>query len=127
MGEIRSGRDVIAVVDDDEAVRNAVRVVLEAASFTTTSFASAEQFLESGVAWQTACVVSDIRMAGMTGFELKAKLAQAAPPVPFIFISAYGDERTRSEATVAGAIAFLKKPFKDSALIEAVQKALERT
>jgi FixJ family two-component response regulator len=118
---------VIAVIDDDEAVRNAVRVVLEAASFTTRSFGSAEQFLESGAVLQTACVVTDIQMTGLSGFELKAKLAEDAPLVPFIFITAFGDERTRSEATAAGAIAFLKKPFTDSALIEAVQKALKRT
>ena len=114
---------LIAVVDDDESVRTAIRGVLESVGFNVMPFASAEEFL----AWQNgsfACLISDVRMPGIDGLELQRRLARKGSDIPIIFVSGYGSEHSRSSALSAGAIGFLDKPFDDDALIELVQSAL---
>jgi FixJ family two-component response regulator len=116
---------LIAVVDDDESVRNAVHGVLKSVGLKTRSFSSAEEFLVSGQQRETACLITDIRMPGMSGLDLQAKLAEEDCRIPIIFITSYGDTRMRMQALKAGAIGFLRKPFDDDVLIESVRSALE--
>ena len=114
---------LIAVVDDDESVRTAIRGVLESVGFNVMPFASAEEFL----AWQNgsfACLISDVKMPGIDGLELQRRLAREGSDIPIIFVSGYGSEHSRTCALSAGAIGFLDKPFDDDALIELVQSAL---
>jgi FixJ family two-component response regulator len=111
-------------VDDDEAMRAAVQDLLSSVGIRARSFASAEEFLLSGVQSETACLISDIRMPGMTGLELQAKLIADGRPTPIIFITAYGNARTRTQALEAGAVEFLVKPFDDERLIGTVRAIL---
>jgi FixJ family two-component response regulator len=116
---------LIAVVDDDESVRTAVRGVLKSAGLQARSFASAEEFWDSGGRSETACLITDIQMPGMSGLELQSKLAEEHSRIPIIFITAYGDARMQTQAMRAGAIGFLGKPFDDDVLLESVRAALE--
>ena len=116
----------IAIVDDDESVRNAVHGVLKSVGMKTRTFASAEEFMVSGQRNATACLITDVQMPGMNGLELQAQLVQADFSIPIIFITAYGDTRTRTQAMRAGAIAFLEKPFDDDVLLDSVRAALQK-
>ena len=89
------------------------------------TFASAEEFLISGEEKRAACLIADIRMPGMSGLELQAKLNEAHQRIPIIFITAQGDEKLRLQALRAGAVEFLTKPFDDNALLESVRAALD--
>ena len=122
---IQPDTPLVAVVADDESVRSAVQGVLKSVGLTTRSFASAEDFLRSGDQSETACLITDIQMPGMSGLELQATLAQEEYRIPIIFITAYGDAKTRTQAMRAGAVDFLGKPFDDDALLESVRSALE--
>jgi FixJ family two-component response regulator len=115
---------LIAVVDDDAAVREAVQSLLRSVGFRAAAFASAQDFLQSGRLPETACLIVDVRMPRMSGLELQQRLRTAQDPRPIIFITAHGDAETRTRALRAGAVAFLDKPFSDEALLRAVQAAL---
>jgi len=115
----------IAIVDDDELIRGALQGVLKEAGFPAHAFASAEEFLAYGDARQTACLIADIRMPGMSGLDLQAKLNADEIKIPIIFITAHGDARLRLQAMRAGAVEFLAKPFDDEVLLESVRAALE--
>lgn len=119
-----SGR-IVAVIDDDESCRTALKEMLRSAGLSALAFASAEDFLKSGQQRQTGCLISDIRMPGMSGLELQAKLNADRCRIPTIFITAHGDEKMRMQALRAGAVEFLAKPFDDEALLERVRTALE--
>jgi FixJ family two-component response regulator len=114
-----------AIVDDDESVRSAIHGLLKSVGLKTRSFASAEEFLLSGQQNETACLITDIRMPGISGLELQAKLAAEDCRIPIIFITAYADTRTRMQAMRAGAVEFLGKPFDDEVLLGSVRAALE--
>jgi FixJ family two-component response regulator len=116
---------LIAIVDDDESVRSAIHDVLHSVGLQARSFASAEEFLASGQQNEIACLITDIRMPGMSGLELQARLAEDDYRIPTIFVSAHGDTRNRTQAMRAGAIVFLGKPFDDKVLLEGVRTALE--
>jgi FixJ family two-component response regulator len=116
---------VVAIVDDDEAVRVALQGLLKSAGLTARAFESAEEFIESGKQFQTACLITDIRMPGMSGLELQAKLNAEHCKIPIVFITAHGDAQMRMQALRAGAVEFLSKPFNDEALLETVRAALE--
>ena len=118
-------RELVAIVDDDESVRNAVHGVLRSVGLKTRTFSSAEEFLESEEQSQTGCVITDVQMPGMTGLELQARLAAAERRIPIIFITAYGNPRMRAQALKAGAVDFLGKPFNDEVLLKSVRSALE--
>jgi FixJ family two-component response regulator len=109
----------VAIIDDDESLRHALLGLLK-------SFASAEQFLESGQQKNTGCLITDIRMPGISGLELQARLFAEKCRIPTIFITAHGDDEMRLRALLAGAVAFLPKPFDDEVLIESVRAALNR-
>ena len=115
---------MVAIVDDDEAFRAAVQRLLKSAGFQVRSFASAEDFLDSGQQHETACLIADIRMSGMSGLDLQAKLNANHCPIPIIFITAHGDEQMRLQAMRGGAVKFLGKPFDCAILIESVRVAL---
>src|SRR5207245_379562 len=115
----------IAIVDDDDLMRSALQGLLKAVGLPARTFASAEEFLESGQQHETACLIADIRMSGMSGLELQARLNAERISIPTIFITAHGDERMRIQALRAGAVEFLAKPFDNQALLESVRAALE--
>src|SRR5437763_15367857 len=117
---------MVVIVDDDESVRNALQGLMKAVGLPARSFASAEEFLESGQQNDTACLIADIRMSGMSGLELQAKLNAERLRIPTIFITAHGDERMRMQALRAGAVELLAKPFDNKVLLESVRAALAR-
>jgi FixJ family two-component response regulator len=123
--DARSTTTFIAIVDDDESVRNAVHGVLKSVGMTAQTFASGEEFLASGLSTAAACLITDVRMPGMSGLELQAKLLEADHRIPIIFLTAYGDTRTRAQALRAGAMALLEKPFETEVLLENVRTALQ--
>lgn len=116
---------LVAIVDDDESMRSALLGLLRVLGLEARAFGSAEEFLESGQQHQTACLIADIRMPGMSGLELQAKLNADRCRIPTIFITAHGDAKMRLQALRAGAVEFLAKPFDDEALLTSVRAALQ--
>jgi FixJ family two-component response regulator len=116
---------LVAIVDDDELMRSALQGMLKSVGLQSQAFASAEEFLKSGQQQQTACLIADVRMPGMSGLELQAKLNAERCRIPTIFVTAHGDTKMRMQALRAGAMEFLAKPFDDEVLLESVRAALE--
>jgi len=116
---------LVAIVDDDESVQRALQDLIESDGLSALCFSSAEQFLDSQARSKVACLIADIRMPGMSGFELQAKLRAERCQIPIIFITAHGDQRMRMQALRAGAVEFLAKPFDNEALLDSVRAALE--
>jgi FixJ family two-component response regulator len=116
---------LIAIVDDDDSMRGALHGLLKAVGLPAIAFASAEEFLKSGRQFETACLIADIRMPGMSGLDLQARLNGERCRIPTIFITAHGDAKMRLQALREGAVEFLSKPFDDEALLESVRVALE--
>ena len=114
----------IAVVDDDESVREALKGLLRSAGFGAETYASAEEFLHSGGLEKTECLILDVRMPGIGGIELRQYLELGGHDIPIIFITAHGDDSTRAQALGASVVGFLTKPFSDEALLEAIGRAL---
>jgi FixJ family two-component response regulator len=115
---------LVVIVDDDELMRSALDGLMKQAGFQALTFASAEEFLNSGEQERTACLIADIRMPGMSGLDLQSKLNRDRIRIPIIFITALGDEKMRMQALRAGAVEFLSKPFDDDALLDTVRAAL---
>jgi len=115
---------VVCVVDDDESLRRSVRNLLSSVGFRVETFASAEEFLESTHRANAGCLVLDLRMTGMNGLDLLGHLAAMGSRIPVIILTAHGDEEARRRSLEAGAIAFLGKPFRSDALLDAVRAAL---
>ena len=116
---------IIAIVDDDESVRFALKGMMKSVGLPAQAFASAEDFLNSGLLHHTACLIADIRMPGMSGLDLQKKLNAEHCRIPTIFITAHGDAKMRLQALRAGAVEFLAKPFDDEVLLENIRAALE--
>jgi len=116
--------NLVAIVDDDDLMRSALQGMLKSVGVRSEAFASAEEFLKSGQQQQTACLIADIRMPGMSGLELQAKLNAEHCRIPTIFITAHGDTKMRMQALRAGAVEFLAKPFDEEALLGSVRAAL---
>lgn len=123
--DIQRNTKLVAIVDDDHSMRGALQGLLKAVGVPSQAFASAEEFLKSGRQDQTACLITDIRMPGISGLELQARLNAEHCRIPTIFITAHGDTQMRMRALRAGAVEFLAKPFDDEALLETVRAALE--
>jgi FixJ family two-component response regulator len=121
----QSTTKLVAIVDDDDSVRSALHGMLKAVGLPTLTFASAEEFLNSGQQHLTSCLIADIRMPGISGLELQAKLNADNCRIPTIFITAHGDAQMRMQALRAGAVEFLAKPFDDEALLDTVRAALQ--
>jgi FixJ family two-component response regulator len=122
---IQGKAQMVAIVDDDDLMRTALLGLLKSAGLLAQAFASADQFLRSGHQHDTACLITDIRMPGMSGLELQAQLNADHCRIPTIFITAHGDAKMRMQAMRAGAVEFLAKPFDDEALLESVRAAME--
>jgi FixJ family two-component response regulator len=123
--DIQRNTKLVAIVDDDDSMRSALQGLLKAVGLSSQTFASAEEFLKSGQQHQTACLITDIRMSGISGLELQTRLNAEHCRIPTIFITAHGDAQMRMRALRAGAVEFLAKPFDDEALLETVRAALE--
>jgi FixJ family two-component response regulator len=117
---------LVSIVDDDESLRRSVRNLLTSVGFRVETFVSAEAFLESMHRETTGCLVVDLRMPGMSGLDLLTHLAAAGSHIPAVVLTAHGDNEARRRTLEAGAIAFLGKPFRADALLEAVRSALDQ-
>ena len=115
---------MVVIVDDDELIRDSLSGLMKEAGYPALTFASAEDFLNSGELENTGCLIADIRMPGMSGLELQSRLSRDNLRIPIIFITAQGDEKMRMQALRAGAVEFLAKPFDDDALLDSVRAAL---
>jgi FixJ family two-component response regulator len=115
---------LIAIIDDDEAMQDSLRDLLEAAGFAARCFGSAEEFLKSDLHRNAGCLIVDIRMPKMSGLELQTRLKEEDCNVPIIFITAHGDARMRIRAMREGAVEFLAKPFDHQLLLKRVRSAL---
>ena len=116
---------LIAIIDDDEAMQDSLRDLMESGGLVARCFGSAEEFLESGLHRQAACLITDILMPKMSGLELQTRLKDEECDIPIIFITAYGDARMRIQAMREGAVEFLAKPFDQQVLLKTVRAALD--
>jgi FixJ family two-component response regulator len=116
---------LVAVVDDDEFLRDALRRLLRASGLGAVSFESAEDLLNSGRLQEISCLIADVRMPGLSGLELQARLKAEQCPVPIIFVTAHGDAKMRIQAMRDGAVEFLTKPFDNAVLLEMVHAAVK--
>ena len=115
---------LISIVDDDEPLRIALDDLVRSAGFRAQGFPSAEAFLSSPHARDTACLILDVRMPGMSGLDLQRKMVAANWQVPIVFITSHADDDARARALQAGAVGFLYKPFRDDDLVKAIETVL---
>jgi RNA polymerase sigma factor (sigma-70 family) len=115
----------VFVVDDDEALRNSLRWLIESAGLRVQTFASAQEFLDNAYPGQAGCLLLDVRMPGMSGLELQSQLENRSISLPVIIITGHGDISMAVKAMQAGAVDFIEKPFDDEQLLQAIQRALD--
>jgi FixJ family two-component response regulator len=115
---------IISIVDDDESVREATKSLIQSLGFSAATFASAEDYLESQCVRDTACLITDVQMPGMSGVDLQSRLIADGFEMPVIFVTAFYEETLHDRAMEAGAVGFLRKPFDDESLINYLDKAL---
>ena len=118
-------KGTVYVVDDDEAVRDSVQWLLEGRGYRVRCFDSAESFLSRYDAREVACLLVDIRMGGMTGLELQARLIEIRSPLPIVFITGHGDVPMAVDTMKKGAMDFIQKPFKEADLVRLVEQMLD--
>jgi FixJ family two-component response regulator len=116
---------VISIVDDDVSVREATRALVRSLGLPAATFASAEEFLHSDRMHDTACLITDVQMPGMSGVELHNRLVADGHQTPVIFITAFPDDTIRTRVLEAGACGYLGKPFKEENLIDCLHAALK--
>ena len=116
---------LIAIIDDDEAMQDSLRDLMEAAGLAARSFGSAEEFLESDLHTRAACLIVDVHMPKMSGLQLQARLKEEDCNIPIIFITAHGDASIRVRAMREGAVEFLAKPFDHHLLLKRVRAAVD--
>jgi FixJ family two-component response regulator len=114
----------IAIIDDDDEVRVAIESLIKSHGLDVGGFASAEEFLDSPIMDQTACLITDVQMPGMSGVDLQGVLIKRGLTMPMIFITAFPEERLQRQVEAAGALGFLGKPFNARRLMACVEKAL---
>jgi FixJ family two-component response regulator len=119
-------RALVAIIDDDDSIRSATGNLLEAAGYSTATFQSADEFLRFGCRHQVSCIVTDMRMPGMTGLDLFEALAAAGGAIPTVLVTAYPDEAVRIRARQAGILCYLSKPFSPEELCGCVDAAIAR-
>jgi FixJ family two-component response regulator len=120
-----SHEPLVAIVDDDASVRRSTRRLLRCSGLRAESFASAEDFLQSERAGETACLILDVRMPGVDGLELQQRLLQLNWLVPTIFLSAQASDDEERRALRAGAVSFLRKPVSKETLLDAIRSGLK--
>ena len=118
---------LIAIVDDDDALRNSLDNLLRSVGFRVYGLASAEAFLQAQPAPETACLLLDVRLPGMNGLALQRQLVAAHGSLPIVFVTAYADDDVRARALAAGAVAVLSKPFREEELLAAIEAALTQS
>jgi FixJ family two-component response regulator len=125
-GNSNNARPTIFIVDDDAAVRDALKLLLRSVGQAVETYGSAQEFLDAYSEDRPGCLVLDIRMPGMSGLELQQKLNEKHSILPIIFITGHGDVPMAVEAMQAGAVDFIQKPFRDQDLIDRINQALEK-
>ena len=115
----------IAIVDDDEAVRDATGQLLQSLGFQASTFESAAEFLKSEAIQATSCLITDLHMPGLSGLDLQDQIIARGHRIPIIFITAYSNEHARTRALKAGAVGFLSKPYNPEHLLDCLDKALK--
>jgi len=115
---------LISVIDDDVAVRNSTKTLLRSLGYSVITFASAEEFLNSEWISDTSCVITDVRMSGMSGFDLHSRLKAQGARTPVIFMTAFPEAKLQERALAGGAHGFLVKPYPEQSLIDYVESAL---
>jgi len=120
-----SGVPLISIVDDDDSLRNSLNNLIRSVGFGAQGFSSAEAFLNSQQLHDTACLILDVRMRGMSGLDLQRQMVAANSRIPIVFITSHGDDNARTRALEAGAVDFLYKPFREEALLSAIDRALK--
>ena len=125
-GNSNNSRPTIFIVDDDAAVRDALKLLLRSVGQAVETFGSGQEFLDAYSEDRAGCLVLDIRMPGMSGLELQQKLNERHSILPIIFITGHGDVQMAVEAMQAGAVDFIQKPFRDQDLIDRINQALEK-
>jgi FixJ family two-component response regulator len=123
---VKSSKPIVFVVDDDTGVREALASLIGSVGLRVACFASPQEFLHHRISEGPACLVLDVRMPGLSGFDLQRELDRVERGIPTIFITAHGDIPMAVQAMKAGAVDFLSKPFREEDLLDAVRKALER-
>lgn len=121
------GVPLISIVDDDDSFRNSLDNLIRSVGFRVQWFSSAEAFLNSAQVRDTACLILDVRMPGMSGFELQRQIAAANWRIPIIFVTSYADGDEQAQALEAGAVDYLYKPFREEDLINAIDVALKHS
>ena len=116
---------LVAIIDDDASVRATTDSLVRSHGYRTCTFASAEEFVAAGRLDDLSCVIADVQMPGMSGVEMQARLRSQGSGVPFIFFTAFPDEKIRAQALAAGAICYLTKPFEGETLVQGLQAALK--
>jgi two-component system, LuxR family, response regulator TtrR len=111
----------VFVVDDDESVLNSLRLLLESAGYRSAGFGSAEELIVSGLVESACCLILDIKLPGMSGFELQEVMAALHSPIPVIFITGHDRPGMEEQALRLGAVAYLRKPFEGQAILDAIQ------
>ena len=119
-----SAAPLISIVDDDDSLRNSLNNLIRSVGFRAQGFSSAEAFLNSNQLHDTACLILDVRMPGMSGLDLQRQMVADNSRIPIVFITSHGDDNARMRALEAGAVAFLYKPFREEALFKAIDSAL---
>jgi FixJ family two-component response regulator len=122
-----SAAPLIAIVDDDDSLRNSLNNLIRSVGFGVQGFSSAEAFLNSNQLDDMACLILDVRMPGMSGLDLQRQLIATNCRIPIIFVTSHGDDNARTRALEAGAVDFLYKPFHEEALLNAIDTALKRS
>ena len=115
---------LVAIVDDDELFRRSIERLVRSAGFTVEAFGSAEDFLERGDMDRTACAILDMKLPGMSGLDLQQRLIATPRPIPIVFVSAHGEAMMQANALRAGAVAFLRKPFDNRTLLDALSRSI---
>lgn len=118
---------IVSIVEDDDAVREALESLIRAKGWAVLSFDSADAFLDSGTIDQTRFLISDVSMKGMSGIEMHAKLIAQGYSLPTIFITAYPNPQDEATALANGAIAYLEKPVGSNAILASIQQAMGKT
>ena len=121
-----SERTLVSIVDDDQPFRESMRKLVALLGYTAEEFPSAADFLASGLLTETACLVTDVHMPGMTGVELHGRLMKLGYAIPTILVTAYPDEAVRDQALKDGVACYLSKPFDDRDLEQCIRAALKR-
>ena len=117
---------IVFVVDDDSLIREALRRLIRSVGLEVKTFSSAQEFLQAERPDMPSCLILDVRLPGLSGFDLQREMAEAEVNIPIIFITGYGDIPMSVRAMKAGAVEFLAKPFRDQDLLDAISQAIER-